>query len=98
MNHGAPLNETYPYKNEKKTCQELSADNTLPKIAAKTYQYVLKGNENHLKNILAAQGPVVVVIGAPEIFLKYSGGVFAVPNCESDCKMVNHAVLLIGEL
>jgi cathepsin L len=96
LNHGAALNETYPYKNEKETCQTPSADNTLPKIAAKSRQYDLKGNENHLKNILAAEGPIVVVMNAPESLMKYAEGVYYDASCESNCKKVNHATLLLG--
>lgn len=110
LNHGSALNETYPYKNKKGTCQKPSDGETLPKVAEKTYQYLLNGNEKHLKNILAAQGPIVVAISVPntlmkdskesvlDLFMKYKEGIFVDPDCSNTCKMINHAVLLVGEL
>lgn len=96
LDNGAALNTSYPYTSVKESCRPLTTDQTLPKIAGKAVLYNLNGDENSLKNILAQEGPIVVVMNATPLFMKYKSGVFSDSSCSNNCK-VNHAVLLIGQ-
>lgn len=97
LDNGVTLNSSYPYTSVKESCQPLTTDKTLPKLAKNSVLYNLNGDENNLKNILAQEGPIVVVMNATPLFMKYKSGVFSDPSCPNNCR-VNHAVLLIGEL
>lgn len=97
LDNGAILNSSYPYTSVKESCRPLKKDQTLPRIAEKAVLYNLNGDEKSLKNIMAQEGPIVVVMNATPLFMKYKSGVFSDTSCANNCR-VNHAVLLIGEL
>lgn len=49
----------------------------------------LNGNEDRLKDIVAAVGPVAVAIDAEPSFSNYDSGIYNNPRCTKD---LNHAV------
>lgn len=50
-----------------------------------------------MKNVIASVGPVVVVMNAKPLFVKYSTGIFSDPSCTPGCDDYNHAVVMVGK-
>ena len=55
----------------------------------------MNGDENHLKSVLAAVGPLPVGMrGSLDSFYYYSSGIYDDPNCDGN---LDHAVCIVGE-
>lgn len=85
----------YPYTAIEETCKA-----NIPKLPQKITSfthYDLNGDENLLKNVLAAVGPVVVsMYVVPGTFMHYESGIYWDETCPNQCQKVNHAMLLVG--
>jgi len=81
---------SYPYEGAVGTCRYNPQNNA---GNASGYQ-IIEGNEEFLKQALAAVGPLVIGIKADvETFFGYSNGIYDDPKCYG---YVNHAVTLVG--
>jgi C1A family cysteine protease len=61
-----------------------------------TVQNRTDGNEEMLKEIVAQNGPISVVVSVTSYFQFYKNGVFYDSTCNSNCSSVNHAVVVVG--
>lgn len=89
---GLMLAEDYPLSNNESSCQ---FNISMSKLQIDTYIKVLPhGDEEALKDAVAAVGPIAAAINvAEDIFFNYGTGVFSYENCN---KEANHAILIVG--
>ncbi|CAG9812314.1 unnamed protein product [Chironomus riparius] len=91
-NQGIANQTVYPYAGNVNTCAYNSSI-LAEKILAYTY---VSGDENYLKSVLAAVGPIPVGMkGSLDSFYYYSSGIYDDPNCGG---FIDHAVCLVGKL
>lgn len=89
-NFGVEAEASYPYKTKQETCT-FTANNIVLKGTGEVR--IESGNAEALKNAVATQGPISVVLYASSKFQSYKSGVYYEPNCSKQC---NHAVLAVG--
>lgn len=78
--------QDYPYTRRNGKCQNIpKVTNTLGTLVKER----LNGNEERLKDILAAVGPVGIAINAAPSFSNYQSGVYNNPRCT---RRIDHAV------
>jgi C1A family cysteine protease len=80
----------YPYTGRQGKCRLSAGENVGISSAVREK---LNGNENRLKEIVAAYGPVAIAINAARSFTNYKSGIYNNPRCP---KQLNHAMLLVG--
>lgn len=82
----------YSFKNSEGVCQMRSFRRMVEaRSFVRVVEEELNGNEELLKRIVNAKGPVVVVMHINELILGYGGGVYIDDLCPKDD--VNHAVV-----
>lgn len=90
-NKGLMLAEDYPWAEAEHPCRYNVKKSA---VEVKDYKFLPAGNEEHLKDAIAAIGPMSVGIEANDAFYSYGSGVYDTKSCTGS---INHAVLLIGE-
>lgn len=90
-NNGIELDENYPYTENVGECKYYPSA-----IAEKIQSYVyVTGDENYLKSVLAAVGPLPVGIqGSLDSLYYFSKGIYDDKDCVG---IIDHAVCLVGE-
>lgn len=82
---------SYPYAGNVNTCTYNSSI-LAQKILSYTY---VSGDENYLKSVLAAVGPIPVGMkGSLDSFYYYSSGIYDDPTCTG---LIDHAVCIVGK-
>lgn len=89
-NPGLMLARDYPLGEFQYPCKY---NKTMSAIDVEGYKYLPSGDEELLKDAIAALGPISVGIEIAEDFYSYGSGVFDTNSCNGH---INHAVLLIG--
>ncbi|XP_075226652.1 cathepsin L-like peptidase [Lycorma delicatula] len=91
-NNGIDTEESYPYEARDGPCR-FNSDTVGATITS--YYNLPQGDEETLKQVVAAIGPVSVAIDAGlQSFQSYGSGVYYDPECSS--QSLNHGVLVIG--
>lgn len=90
-NRGINYAKSYPYRNMERKCR---FNRQAPVVSIRGYAKVQENSEEHLKEAVASNGPVVVEMYASSKFFKYYGGVFFDLSCKH--QPTNHVMLLIG--
>lgn len=88
--NGLTSSDQYPYTGRAGKCRQTKSSGNILTSAVRER---LNGNENRLKDIVAAYGPVTVAINAARSLTNYRSGVYQNPTCS---KTPNHAVLIVG--
>ena len=92
--NGVSIND-YIYQNEQQTCGIKNYTKGLEKkVIHKIVEEYLEGDEEKLKRIVAAKGPVVVAVNIQNELLSYGGGIYIDDMCPKD--ECDHAVVLCG--
>lgn len=91
--NGLDDEKSYPYIGLDGQCKFNRQDVAINDIG---YVELESGNEELLKRVVAAKGPVSVGIHATENFRHYQSGVFYDNTCYSDRGYLNHGVLVVG--
>jgi len=91
LNPGIANQTSYPYAGNVNTCT-YNSSMLAQKILSYTY---VSGDENYLKSVLAAIGPIPVGMkGSLDSFYYYSSGIYDDPNCTG---LIDHAVCIVGK-
>jgi cathepsin F len=99
-NGGFMLEDDYPYKGKKQTCQQ----DTSKFVDMKVTGFVKLGesteefspvDEDEIKEFLYETGPLAIALNATPLQL-YMGGIFDVPSWLCGSSGINHAVTLVG--
>ncbi|XP_067827381.1 pro-cathepsin H [Heptranchias perlo] len=92
-NHGLETEEDYPYEGKDGACRFQPS-----KAAAfvKEVVNITENDEGGMVDAVARLNPVSFAFEVTGDFLRYSGGVYSNPNCDSTPDKVNHAVLAVG--
>ncbi|CAG2253260.1 CTSL [Mytilus edulis] len=90
-NGGIDTENSYPYEGKVGNCRYTKSN-----IGASITGYtgIRNGDENQLKQAVAAVGPVSACIYVDKNFMLYKRGVFNNPTCIS--YTINHAILVVG--
>lgn len=88
--NGVTTADQYPYTGRQGRCGKTSGKNF---GVASAVRENLNGNENRLRDIVSAYGPVAVAINAAKTLTNYKSGVYTNPKCP---KTRNHAVVIVG--
>lgn len=81
--------DDYPYTKKGGQCRKDVAKVVTSSSLGTLVREKLNGNEERLKDIVAAVGPVGIAIDAADSFSNYESGVYNNPKCS---RSVNHAV------
>lgn len=93
-NNGIDTEESYPYEAVDDKCRYTEKNSG---ATDKGYVDLQSGNEESLKAATATVGPISVAIDAShESFQFYSKGVYYEPDCSSNSRRLDHAVLIVG--
>lgn len=91
------MSASYPYTGVQKACKSPLPPSVTPKLGNHIFEYDPKKDETLLKDIVSAEGPVVIAIYVTDNFVQYKSGVFYDGNCPTN-NAVNHAVVVVGKL
>ncbi|XP_046977838.1 cathepsin L-like isoform X4 [Vanessa cardui] len=91
---GLNTEESYPYEGVDNTCRFCDCPTSVV-VGLEVYTMMTDGNEEIMKETVAAVGPLSAMIDASQLsFLLYSSGVYYDEGCSS--KNLNHGVLVVG--
>lgn len=90
-NGGINYSSDYPYTASNNNC---TSSSTTSKISIKGYGVLAKSDEQLLKELVAAQGPVAVALDAKDDFYSYSDGVYIDATCRNNS--YTHAMVIVG--
>ncbi|XP_031628987.1 cathepsin L1-like [Contarinia nasturtii] len=90
--HGIYTESAYPYEAKNRACQYKHYQKS--RISIRGYHTIPSGDERKLKETIAKEGPVVVVIHAGHLFDSYRGGGYYA--CLLEKHILNHVVLAVG--
>ncbi|KAG5676533.1 hypothetical protein PVAND_006359 [Polypedilum vanderplanki] len=94
----APTLENYPYIKKQKECKMTG----FPKVKLnidEVFEFKFRGDEKQMRLHLVNYGPLVITMHVNDdtgLFQNYKKGIFYEKECSNDCKIINHAMVLIG--
>lgn len=91
---GIESESTYPYKAENQKCN-FNIKNVVATVKGGSVN-ITAGNEVHLDEAIANEGPVAICFQVVDDFRFYKEGVYVSKTCKNGPMDVNHAVIAVG--